>query len=94
MIPFIYVFADGACGKNMEDRPPDIDLLGSTFVARGGRYVITLFADDVAQLQAVMHDARGEPYTLVTQTVPNGPLVLGAIDRLVRESMRRLDEVH
>lgn len=42
---------------------------------------------------AVVPGANGDPFALATQAVPNGPLLLGAIDRLVRESVRQLDVV-
>lgn len=92
MIPFIYVHATGACVKEIE-RPIDVQVLADSFIARGGRYLITLFADDVVQLQAVVQGLPGEPHTLATQNVPNGPLLLGAVDRLVQESVRQLDQM-
>lgn len=92
MIPFIYVHADGACVKEI-DRPIDVQVLADSFINRGGRYLITLFTDDVVQLQAVVQGLPGEPHTLATQCVPNGPLMLGAVDRLVRESVRQLEQV-
>ena len=92
MIPFIYVYRDGACVKQIE-RPIDIQVLADSFIARDGRYLITLFADDVVQLQAVVQGRPGEPHTIARQVVPNGPLLPGAVDRLVRESVRQLDTV-
>ena len=90
MIPFIYVHADGNCVKEIE-RPIDIQVAADSFINRGGRYLITMFADDVVQVQAVVAGAAGLPHTIASQHVPNGPLLLGAIDRLVRESVRQLE---
>lgn len=92
MIPFIYVHRDGACVKEIE-RSIDIQILADSFIARGGRYLITLFADDVVQLQAVVQGFDGEPYTLTSQAAPNGVMLPFAVDRLVRESVRQLDMV-
>lgn len=92
MIPFIYVHRDGACVKQIE-RPIDIQVLADSFIARGGRYLITLFADDVVQLQAVVKGHDGEPFTMNTQAAPNGIMVPFAVDRLVRESVRQMDMV-
>lgn len=92
MIPFIYVYRDGACVKQI-DRPIDVQVLADSFIARGGRYLITLFEDDVVQLQAVVKGHDGEPFTMNTQTAPNGIMLPAAVDRLVRESVQRLDMV-
>lgn len=92
MIPFIYVHADGACVKQIE-RPIDIQVLADSFINRGGRYLITLFEDDVVQLQAVVKGHDGEPFTLNSQAAPNGVMLPSAVDRLVRESVQRLDQV-
>jgi hypothetical protein len=92
LIPFIYVHADGACVKEIE-RPIDVQVLADSFINRGGRYLLTLFVDDVVQLQAVVKGFNDEPHTIAVQTAPHGPLMLGAIDRLVRESVKQLDQV-
>lgn len=92
MIPFIYVHADGACVKQIE-RPIDVQVLADSFINRGGRYLITLFADDVVQLQAVVKGWQGEPHTVASQAAPNGIMLPFAVDRLVRESVRQLDAV-
>lgn len=92
MIPFIYVHRDGACVKEIE-RPIDIQIMADSFIHRGGRYLITLFEDDVVQLQAVVQGHDGEPFALNTQAAPNGIMLPFAVDRLVRESVRRLEMV-
>lgn len=93
MIPFIYVFADGQVVQQI-DRPIDIQVLADQFIHRGGRYVITMFEDGVVQAQAVVMGHEGRPHPLATQRCPNGPLLLGAVDRLVRESIEKLDLLH
>ena len=90
MIPFIYVGATKDCATEIE-RPIDIQVAADSFINRGGRYVMTVYSDGVVQLQAVVAGAAGLPHTIATQHVPHGPLVLGAIDRLVRESVRKLE---
>lgn len=92
MIPFIYVFADGQVVQQI-DRPIDIQVLADSFIARGGRYVITLFTDDLVEARAVVLGLDGQPFPVASQTAPNGPLLLGAIDRLVKESVQKLDMV-
>jgi len=81
-----------SCVKEIE-RPIDIQIAADSFIARGGRYLITLFADDVVQLQAVVKGHDDEPYTLNTQAAPNGVMLPFAVDRLVRESVRQMDMV-
>jgi hypothetical protein len=93
MIPFIYVYDGGEVVQQI-DRPIDIQVLADQFIHRGGRYTITMFTDDVVQAQAVVLGHEGQLYPLATQLCPNGPLLLGAIDRLVRESMQQLDLLH
>ncbi len=96
MIPFIYVYANpsgaglGQCVQTI-DRPAEIQALADNFIIRGGRYVITKFVDDVVQIQAVVLGLDERPHPIATQTAPDGPLLPGAIDRLVRESIRQLD---
>jgi len=94
MIPFIYVYANGSHLSQVVteiDRPAEIQLLADNFIARGGRYVITKFVDDTVQAQAVVLGLDDKPHPLATQVCPDGPLLLGAIDRLVRESVQKLN---
>lgn len=94
MIPFIYVFANGpGLGQVVTeiDRPAEIQALADIFISRGGRYTITKFVDDMVQAQAVVIGLDDKPHPLATQVCPDGPLLLGAIDRLVRESVHKLN---
>lgn len=90
MIPFIRGYPGGHKQVEQVERPPDIDLLAARFIACGGRYLIAKYSDDDVRMMAVVAAPDGELYPVAKSVTPDGPLLPGAIDNLVRESVKLL----
>lgn len=93
MIPFIRVFPDGQMAGERVERPTDIVVLASSFLARGGRYMISILSDDEVRIAAIVEGLKGDAIEVAADAVPNGPPLIAAIDRLVRASVAKLDEM-
>ena len=83
-IPFIRVFPDKSLKGQIIERPQEIELLASVFISRGGRFLIAVLPNDQVRAAAVVEGIDGDPIELAVETVPNGVMLPGAIDRLVR----------
>lgn len=93
MIPFIRVFPDGHMAGERIERPMDIVVLASSFLARGGRYMISIMSDEEVRIAAIVAGHKGDAIEVAVDAVPNGPPLLPAIDKLVRASVAKLDEM-
>lgn len=92
-IPFLRVQADGPVVLQAIERPVNVEVMASSFIARGGRYCISEMEDGTVTIWAVMKRLDGEP-DLVVPHVNLMQLILPyEVDKMVRESVRKLDEV-
>lgn len=89
-IPFIRVFPDKSLKGEIIERPPEIELLASVFISRGGRFLIAILSNNHVRAAAVVEGVDGDPIELAVESVPNGILLPGAIDRLVRNGMSKM----
>lgn len=93
-VPFIRARPDGSHGLSVIPRPDDIQAMANRFVASGGRYLIAAMSDDTVQLVAATASVLdGEIVKMAERTVPNGVMLPHAVDELVRDSIRALDEM-
>ena len=70
--------------------------MAARFLASGGRYSYILRMDGYAELVAgipVKNGEKGEMVVVAEEVVPDGPLVLPAIDRLIEASVANLDKI-
>lgn len=80
---------DGRQVETTIDRPPEIEAMASAVVAQGVRLEIEVLRTGEVSLEAV--DLELED-SLACELCDNGPEVPEAVDRLVREAHRRLQE--
>lgn len=86
MIPFTqYLMPDGRKSPQEIDRPPDIEALAHAFIARGGAFECEMLRTGQVSFTAVaMLD--GERQDIAIAVADNGPAVLDAVDKIVREA--------
>lgn len=89
-IPFIRVYPDKSLKGEVIERPPEVELLASVFISRGGRYLIAVLSSNEVRMAAVIEGADGDPLELAAETAPNGVMLPLAIDRLVRAGMAKM----
>lgn len=92
-IPFIQWLPDGTSEGRTIERAPEIAALAAKFLAQGGRYACVLRVDGKSELVAgftLDDSAKGEMLAVADETVPNGPEIGPAIDRLVRASVANM----
>ncbi len=78
------------------DRGPEVNAHADRFIARGGRFSYVIRAGGIAELVAgfpVKRGQRGEMTVVAQMTVPDGPSVPLAVDRLVAMSIANMDAV-
>jgi hypothetical protein len=91
-IPFIRSFANGTTRLTTVDRGEELYGLACQFIAAGGRYMVMKMDDGAVELVAALGNGAGnEPTGVACETTEDGPPMLDAIDRLVRDSVARLD---
>lgn len=91
MIPFTqYLRPDGRTRVVQVERPADIEALAQRCLAAGVRFEVEELMTLEASLAAVRDTPDGEIESLSIQVVPNGPEVLEATDRLIREAAARI----
>lgn len=85
-IPFTqYMMPDGRAALNSINRPTDVEEKAQAVIATGWRFEVELLSDWQTVSLTVM---EGEE-TRAIETVPNGPDVLAAVDRLVETAYIR-----
>jgi len=98
-IPFIRKFPPsrvhptGKTGLVEIDRGPEMEAKASEVIARGGRFMIAILENDMVALACAAPAGNGEVRELAAESVPNGPLLLGAVDRLVTRSLDAMSAV-
>lgn len=93
-IPFIQWLPDGKSTGRTIDRGSKVYADAAKFIARGGRYACVLYADGRAEIVAgfaLDDSAKGEMLAIADETVPDGPAIGPAIDRVVAASVARMD---
>jgi len=93
-IPFIRVFPDYTTKMQMVERPAEVDLLACSFISQGGRYLIAKISDHEVKLAAMVEGFNGDVYEVATEVSADGIELPLAIDRLVRESVRKIAAVN
>lgn len=83
-IPFIRVYPDNSLKGQIIERSPEVELLASVFISRGGRFLIAVLPNDTVRAAAVVEGINGDVLELAVEAVPNGFMLPPAIDRLVR----------
>jgi hypothetical protein len=101
LVPFIRAFPNGEKRLQLISRTPEIYALACKFIAHGGRYLS--YVNDKAEVEmiaATMRNPATDPMgvldpvvEMAKETVPNGPEVPLAVDRLVRTSVEKLDSL-
>lgn len=89
-IPFIRTLPDGTTKVTTVDRGKEIGALASHFLAAGGRYLVMKMPDETVEMVAVLSNGDEEPTAVACETTEDGPPMLDAIDRLVRDSVQRV----
>ena len=92
-IPFLRVQAGGPVVVQFIERPIDIEALASSFIARGGRYLVCEMQDGTVTIGAVVKRLDDESYRIVPDVNVMQLMLPHEIDKMVRESVRKLDEV-
>lgn len=94
-IPFIRSFPSGTTRLTTIDRGKELYGLACQFIAAGGRYMVMKMDDgETVELVAALGNGPGkEPTGIACETTEDGPPMLDAIDRLVRDSVARLDKL-
>lgn len=90
-IPFVRQFTDGK--KSLVDFacPPDVEAIAVEFISRGGAYIIEELPDGKVGLGALL-DVNPFTKYVETETVENGPELPRAAERLIRASLKHLDD--
>lgn len=92
-IPFIQWQPDGtSIGRSIE-RSAEVADQAARFMEKGGRYACVLRVDGMAELVAgftLDDSAKGEMLAIADETVPDGPEIGPAIDRLVAASVANM----
>lgn len=68
------------------DRSPEVAEIARALAADGVRFEVEHLMTGEASFEAVRDGSDGEPDSLASEIVPNGPGVPEAVDRLVREA--------
>lgn len=92
-VPFIQWLPNGQSIGQSIDRGPEIYALAAAFIKQGGRYACVKRLDGMAEIVAGFHlddGAKGEMLAVADETVPDGPQIGPAIDRVVRASNQNL----
>lgn len=93
-VPFVRARPDGSTGLSVIKRPEDIQAMANRFLAHGGRYLIAAMEDGTVQMVAATASVvDGELVNMAERTVPNGVMLPNAVDELVRDSVKALDEM-
>lgn len=93
-IPFLVVQAGDTDVRWLPvDRPIDIEVMGMSFFNRGGRYCMSEMQDGTVSIWAVVKRLDGEPHLIVPHVTVMRLLLPYEIDKMVRESVRKLDEL-
>lgn len=74
------------------DRPDAITAKAYALTVCGARFEAELLMTGHASFECVIDDDEGEPVTLASELVPNGPGVPEAVDRLVERASQALAE--
>lgn len=86
-IPFFRVYPTGPLKVQTIERPAQIDVLASSFIARGGRYFIAVLSDDEVKMSAIIQGLGDDLHEVASEVCPNGVMLPLAVDRLVRASV-------
>lgn len=92
-IPFVRVYPDNSLKVQTIERPAEIDVLASSFIARGGRYLIAMLSDDEVKMTAIVQGVGDDVHEVAAEVSPNGIALPLAVDRLVRASVARIAAV-
>lgn len=93
-VPFIQWLPDGSSTGRAIERSAEVATQAAKFMDKGGRYSCVFRVDGMAELVAgfPMEDGeKGEMTAVADETVPDGPEIGPAIDRLVAASVANMD---
>jgi hypothetical protein len=92
MISFTqYLRPDGRRKEGGFDRPEEIEELAKGLQARGVYFDAEVLRTGQVSLTAEREDDDGEVDLLAIEVVANGPGIGQAVDRLIREAVRKLE---
>lgn len=99
LVPFIRAFPSGEKRLQQIQVHPEIYALACKFIAHGGRYLVFINGQgDVELIAATMSNpqtatGQADVVEAAKETVPNGPELPPAVDRLIRTSVEKLDSL-
>lgn len=85
-IPFIQALPGGGSKLASIACSEPIELMARTFLDGDGRYRMAIGIDGAVTIAATIKRGN-EIWSIADETVPNGPEVLEAVDRIVRASV-------
>ncbi len=89
-IPFTqYVLPNGRRREESIERPAEIEELAQRFIASGGRFECEILTTGHVSLTAVK-EIDDEPQDVEIVLCQNGPGILDAVDRLVRQAQTHI----
>lgn len=87
-IQFTRVFPNGRNALvEIDGRSAEVEALAQRFIKSGGQYLIMVKPGGTAVLAAGIF-VGGEPDEAATEKAENGPALMDAVDRLVRQSVK------
>jgi hypothetical protein len=94
VIPVIRKLPDGSNRLEQVQRPKDVQILADRFLHLGGRYMAAVMSASEVKMVAALPAQDADDIVIVAEeTAANGPGLVIAFDRLVRETNRRLEAV-
>ena len=92
-IPFTqYLLPDGRRRPEVIDMPEEIEALAERFIKSGGRYECEMLRDMETISVTAVHLVDDEPQDVVIKLCKNGPDVVPAVEHVVRESVKWLED--
>lgn len=89
-LPFIRQYPNGRRALAEVTCLEDVEGIGRHFIASGGRYVCEILPGGQARLAACLRNDAGEQEDVVVEVTTNDASLAGAVDRLVRASVKHL----
>lgn|SRR5512146_777452 len=89
-LPFVRQYPNGRrCLAEMTPLP-EVERLGKHFIAAGGAYLVEILSDGKVRVAACLQ-IDGKQEDVEEETCENGPELMAAVDRLVRASVKHVD---
>lgn len=91
-IPFTqFLLPNGRRTQTEIDMPEEIEALAHRFIRAGGWYESEMLGDYRTVSLTACWDREDGDNDIAIEVVPNGPAVVGAVEKVVRDSIRYLE---